>query len=152
MGGQVVAPPSKHPNGSIYEWLVSPDDAELAELPDDLIALAFKVVEEPTANNDNDDIETTAYGKAWFKDVDALAKCKDGGRNNMLNQVACKAGSLFAAGQLNRNEALDAMLKACRSNGLMYDKQNGGAKREQLRSCQALIQVGVTLARSPSPT
>lgn len=32
-GGYVVAPPSRHPNGRAYEWLVSPEDAEVAELP-----------------------------------------------------------------------------------------------------------------------
>lgn len=132
-GGQVVAPPSKHPNGSSYEWLsgLSFDDVALAELPSELIELAFKPAAEivSKAANDNQPVDTTAYGKAWFSDVEALAKCRDGGRNNMLNTVACKAGSLFAAGQLNRREAIDAMLKACRSNGLMIDRENGGSKR-----------------------
>src|SRR5829696_5442263 len=33
-GGYVVAPPSKHPSGANYEWIISPDDAGLAELPE----------------------------------------------------------------------------------------------------------------------
>lgn len=32
-GGYVVAPPSKHPSGSVYEWIISPEDVDLAELP-----------------------------------------------------------------------------------------------------------------------
>jgi hypothetical protein len=32
-GGYVAAPPSKHPSGPVYEWIIPPDDAELAELP-----------------------------------------------------------------------------------------------------------------------
>ncbi len=32
-GGYVVAPPSKHPSGAVYEWIISPEDAEPAELP-----------------------------------------------------------------------------------------------------------------------
>jgi hypothetical protein len=32
-GGYVVAPPSRHPTGAIYVWVISPDDASPAELP-----------------------------------------------------------------------------------------------------------------------
>src|SRR5215203_2556672 len=32
-GGYVVAPPTLGPNGQPYEWIVSPEEAELAELP-----------------------------------------------------------------------------------------------------------------------
>ena len=32
-GGYVVAPPSKHPSGATYEWIIPPGDADLAELP-----------------------------------------------------------------------------------------------------------------------
>lgn len=31
--GQVVAPYSTHPNGNMYEWIKSPDDVEIADLP-----------------------------------------------------------------------------------------------------------------------
>lgn len=34
---QVVAPPSKHPNGSYYKWILSPKDVEKADLPDWLL-------------------------------------------------------------------------------------------------------------------
>jgi hypothetical protein len=32
-GGYVAAPPTRHPSGSVYQWLISPDDSDLAELP-----------------------------------------------------------------------------------------------------------------------
>jgi hypothetical protein len=33
-GAYAVAPPSMHPNGKQYKWIVSPHDAELASIPD----------------------------------------------------------------------------------------------------------------------
>jgi putative DNA primase/helicase len=33
-GGYVVAPPSVGPNGELYEWIVTPEEAELAEPPE----------------------------------------------------------------------------------------------------------------------
>jgi hypothetical protein len=32
-GGYVCAPPTKHPSGPVYEWMISPEDEELAPLP-----------------------------------------------------------------------------------------------------------------------
>ncbi|MBN1962635.1 MAG: bifunctional DNA primase/polymerase, partial [Deltaproteobacteria bacterium] len=41
-GGYVVAPPSIHASGLAYEWIVSPGDADLAELPQSIIDLIEK--------------------------------------------------------------------------------------------------------------
>jgi hypothetical protein len=38
-GGYVIAAGSIHPDGSIYEWLVSPDEIAFAPFPDELAAL-----------------------------------------------------------------------------------------------------------------
>lgn len=37
-GAMSVFPPSLHPSGCRYEWLVSPDEAEPADLPDEVVA------------------------------------------------------------------------------------------------------------------
>ena len=119
----MVAPPSIHPNGSVYELIHSFDDTPLAELPQSFIELARKPNVEAVAlfapANDND--ETTPYGEAWFKDCEELGRATDGGRNNLLNVVAAKAGSLIAGGQLNENDAVLAMIEASRTNGLVRD-------------------------------
>jgi len=38
-GGYVVAPPSLHPNGNVYEWVVRPSQVELAEMPEWMIEI-----------------------------------------------------------------------------------------------------------------
>jgi len=38
-GGYVVAPPSVHPNGNVYEWTVKPSEVPLAEMPKWMIEL-----------------------------------------------------------------------------------------------------------------
>jgi len=77
------------------------------------------------ADNDNGsiahDCETTEYGRAWYKDVEALAKTSEGRRNSLCNEVACKAGSLIAGGQLSTRDARKALIQACRDNGLIRD-------------------------------
>ena len=111
-GGYVVAPPSIHPNGTPYEWIVGLD-VPFAELPASVLRYEKH---ELKASNDNK--PTTEYGRSWFKDIEILAHMTEGMRNNLLNEVACKAGSLIASGHLNEAEAVSAMLEACQRNGL----------------------------------
>lgn len=122
-GGYVVAPPSLHSNGTAYAWLVGLD-TPLADLPNWVL----------TPANDNE--RTSKYGVAWFEDAEALANVKSGQRNDILNQVACKAGSLIASDNLSEHEARAAMLGACKQNGLIAD--------DGLRSVQATINSGIT--------
>lgn len=38
-GGYVVAPPSRHPNGKYYEWVIKPSQTPLADMPEWMIEL-----------------------------------------------------------------------------------------------------------------
>lgn len=38
-GGYIVAPPSIHPNGNVYEWMIRPSEVELADMPEWMIEL-----------------------------------------------------------------------------------------------------------------
>lgn len=50
-GGYVVAPPSIHPNGNKYEWIIKPSQMPFAEMPDWMIELLQEknVITEPQA-------------------------------------------------------------------------------------------------------
>jgi hypothetical protein len=41
-GGYVAAPPSAHPDGNSYKWLILPSESTLAELPVDLVRLLLE--------------------------------------------------------------------------------------------------------------
>lgn len=140
-GGYVVTAPSIHENGKRYAWEVGPD-TPLAELPKWLLE-KLQPKEVPQAGTS--DGVTTAYGKPWFSDVEELACAHEGGRNMLLNDVACKAGSLIAGGHLSDYEARSAMIDACKRNGLVYDEASGG-----LRAVQATMKSGLqTGMRNP---
>lgn len=81
-GAQSVFPPSVHPTGAVYEWLVHPDECEPAVFPDEVIALVANVPDGqfrqallPSA---------TARPQAYW---DGIAEGVDeGGRNEALVQ------------------------------------------------------------------
>src|SRR5262249_40717130 len=41
-GGYVLAPPSRHASGTMYEWIAGPGDVDLAEMPKWLLELALR--------------------------------------------------------------------------------------------------------------
>lgn len=43
-GSNIVLPPSRHDSGGVYEWIVSPTEVPLAEIPEELIELLKKPV------------------------------------------------------------------------------------------------------------
>jgi hypothetical protein len=73
-GGYVVAPPSLHPSGARYEWLLGPDDADLSEVPEWLLAMTTGPGETPKDEPDWID-------RAW-------AGFSEGQRNEMAARLA----------------------------------------------------------------
>jgi hypothetical protein len=79
----VVAPPSIHPNGQAYEWVVSPDDMDPAEADGNVLAF---VSHAQRNNADVDDVGGQDQPHKSFK----LPKVIDGDRNSTLFSYACQ--------------------------------------------------------------
>lgn len=118
-GGYVAAPPSRHPDGGLYEWLESksPDDVKISNIPDFVRSTLeektkalyrgqddVKTAVEPlkTQSNDDDrnrlddDDRKQAYIDAAVKaECDALRSTGEGGRNDQLNRSAFALAGLL---------------------------------------------------------
>lgn len=76
-GGYVVAPPSVHPCGGRYEWDRGPDEAEVADADENVIAFVRHV-------------QKQGRPKQAFRLPDVI---KDGARNDTLMRYACSMHS-----------------------------------------------------------
>lgn len=94
-GGYVAAPPSRHPDGHRYEWLIDPDQGPPWEFPDGLMARLERNARERAAMDVNRTVarglsrkpfvDGMLYPVATFQGVlDAVRQAPEGRRNNML--------------------------------------------------------------------
>jgi len=118
-GGQVVFA------GSLgYEWVVSPDDCELAELPDGVLR---RLLSPP---------RTGAYGRtALDREALAVRAAPVGKRNDTLNLAAFRIGQLVEQGDLEYQVAFDALMQAANAAELPA-KQSESTIRSGLRGGQ----------------
>ncbi len=78
---QSVLPPSIHPNGGQYEWLMHPEEHELAEVPDCLLALMFNEgADDPLGNG-----HVARTQEYWNE---ALAGVAESGRNAVADGLS----------------------------------------------------------------
>jgi hypothetical protein len=127
-GGDVLAPPSVHPDGPVYRWgkIVPPACA-----PEWLLRLTRRPppgpitskITWPTAPKY---ARTDAYGQAALDyEIRQLANTLKGGRNAALNRASFCLFQLVAAGELDGNEVRRQLLAAATTNGLMADPEDG---------------------------
>ncbi len=93
-GGYVILPPSKHPSGGQYTWILK---KKIADAPEELVQKAAKPpAPEPDRTLPGD---TTPYGQAALaQEITRLSAAQPGERNAALNQSAYAMGQLIAGG------------------------------------------------------
>lgn len=86
-GGLIVAPPSKHKSGNLYEWAIPPDDSSIIDAPEWLL----KLIKTQTliAGNGFNGKKSSISPEEWQSDI------PEGQRNDQLTR---RAGSLLAKG------------------------------------------------------
>lgn len=121
-GGYVVAPPSVHPSGSVYE--VDADEP-IALAPDWLGEVLVKRQPERMPMPDIPLFGTTAYGRrALEQEIDAVAHAVEGTRNDRLNTAAFALGQLVAGGEVDAHDAFNSLEAAAQSAGLPQIEAN----------------------------
>ncbi len=123
-GGYVVAPPSEGEAGA-YEWLISPNDCEVASAPEWLLDLvcdtplpppvsgALMVTDEPLSEADQN-----AVVKEIDTRIETVVNAKEGTRNHTLNVAAFICGKLVGAAAAVESDVASKLLEAAEKAGL----------------------------------
>ncbi len=114
-GGQVVAPPSLHPDTrQPYRW--GAEGAPLADMPP---WLADLLTTPSAATSSAPATEPTAYaGAALALESEAVRTAQEGTRNDALNRAAYNLGQLVGGGLLDEGEVRAALTTAAEACGL----------------------------------
>lgn len=109
----IVAPPSRHPNGTLYRWM--PAKAYLPVLaPEWLRPEAPRSSTEPTKVS-----EPTRYAAAALrKSVERIKAAQNGERNHTLNKNVFGLRKLIEAGHLDKRQVEEEATKAALQIGL----------------------------------
>ena len=129
-GGYVLAPPSNHPAGGVYDFIGTGSLSALKDLvepPQWLVDFLMKP--KALAKDTNTALDyrapisasngTSNYGKTALEgECNALATAPEGGRNGQLNASAFSLGQLVAGGEISETDAYTALKQAAISCGL----------------------------------
>jgi len=127
-GGYVVGAGSKHKNGAIYEWAVSPDDVEFADLPP--IVLEQLKAKRPSSSKrqttENEPSALSSYpgglaialASAQRDATIKIAEALDGERNDTLFSAGVRLASMVAAAGAEWEGFTDDLRDAAKNAGL----------------------------------
>ncbi|MBK6297742.1 MAG: bifunctional DNA primase/polymerase [Sphingomonadales bacterium] len=124
-GGYVVAPPSVHPNGTVYEWITSPDGCPLADAPEWLMKLLLegakpcfsapsRVARGSRVKSANERLARAELDNELKK----LSETEEGSRNHQLNIASMKLGQIVASGALDADHVKSRLYDTAISIGL----------------------------------
>jgi putative DNA primase/helicase len=155
-GGYVILPGSTRADGARYEWLVSPDQCEIAEAPAWLMALATRPssekpsrkTEEPKPMGLGLKMSNENYGQAALDDeCEIVARAPEGKRNHTLNKSAHSLGQLIAGGEIDEEDVRERLMSAAQSCGLV---QSDGMD-QTLKTIESGISAGIKKPRHAPP-
>jgi hypothetical protein len=123
-GGYVIAPPSVHQSGSVYEWSVDFGlDTPLEPPPVWLLRLLKPEPRAPITPLRARTIEANRYGLAALeREAGRVALAPEGQRNSTLNGAAFNLGQLVAGGALDVDNVIDALTVAASRAGLTAEE------------------------------
>jgi hypothetical protein len=128
-GGFVVAPPSVHPSGTRYRWIIH---EPIRPAPSWLVELIGQR-RERTINGSQELRVSSAYGQAALRrELERLAQAQNGTRNHALNKASFALGQLVASGALEEDRTAVALIQAGQDLGL------------ELNECERTVASGIT--------
>jgi hypothetical protein len=139
-GGYVLAPPSRHASGAVYEVAGCPTD--LPALPTWLDRLLQPPA--PQAGPPAPVRHATGWARAALDgELEALLGAAEGARNHTLNRAAFRLGQLVEAGHLDELAVTDRLVAAALALGL--------GEREAQATARSGLRAGRQHPRGPAP-
>lgn len=154
-GGYVIAPPSVHPDGGVYQWHREhkPSTTPFAEAPEWLLKLVIKQekpikVQEPVTfiapNVDNAD----RYVKKVFdEEFRILATACQGTRNEQLFKSVAAMANYIGKGGATKSMVHDLAVAGARSNGLWNDSGSDSC----LATIESALKTGLSRPKEIPP-
>ncbi len=151
-GGYVVAPPSVHPSGDLYEWAhdAGPRRRAIVAAPEWLLEQFMARKASPATSTQRELVPAPRPSdggdryRAWClhaveKESAELAREREGSRGSALNRAAYKLGGYLATGLVTEGDIERSLVDASTANGLV--------EKDGIDSVRSTIRRGLEAGR-----